>query len=167
MLLRFARFSSGPASPPHPMLWRPTLYSHVCLNLQICFSLSGFTTSVWIYHVEARIAQCLDSRLCVLGILVRFLTGSSQRFFSQTFKPTLDPTNLPTEEVRGSFTDTKQPERETDNYSSSSVAQQPKAGLGRLIVEVSRSHTFIHTHTHIHTYIHTYIHTFGRTPLNE
>jgi hypothetical protein len=34
-----------------------------------------------------------------------------------------------------------------------SVAQQPKSGLGRLSVEVSRSHT--HTHT------------LGRTPLNE
>ena len=37
------------------------------------------------------------------------------------------------------------------------VAQQPKECLGRLIVEVSRSHTIRHTHTH----------TQSRTPLNE
>jgi hypothetical protein len=37
-----------------------------------------------------------------------------------------------------------------NNYFS--VAQQPKSGLGRLIVEVSRSHTIRHTHTHKHTH---------------
>jgi len=75
--------------------------STCCLNLQICFSISGFTTSVRIYHVEARIAQCLYSRLCVLGILVWFLTGSRESFFSKTFIPALGPTNLPTQRERG------------------------------------------------------------------
>jgi len=42
-----------------------------------------------------------------------------------------------------------------------SVAQQPKSSLGRLSVEVSRSHTIRHTHTHTNT------HALGRTPLNE
>ena len=37
-----------------------------------------------------------------------------------------------------------------------SVAQHPKWGLGRLTVEVSRSHTIRHTHTHT-----------GRTPLHQ
>jgi len=31
------------------------------------------------------------------------------------------------------------------------VAQQPKSALGRLIVEVSRSHTIKHTHTDTHS----------------
>jgi len=30
------------------------------------------------------------------------------------------------------------------------VAQQPKLGVGALIVEVYRSHTIRHTHTHTH-----------------
>jgi len=38
-----------------------------------------------------------------------------------------------------------------------SVTQQPTSGLGRLTVEVSRSHTIRHTHTH----------TAGRTALDE
>jgi hypothetical protein len=104
--------------------------------------------------MEARITQCLDSRLCVLAILFRFLTGLNKPLFSKTFKQTLDPTNLPTQGVSGPFPDTKQPERETDNYSSSSsVTIQPKSGLGRLIVEGYRSHTHTHTHTHIYIYI--------------
>ena len=44
---------------------------------------------------------------------------------------------------------------------SSSVAQNPKSGLGHLTVEVSRSHTTRQLHTHTHT------HTHSRTPLNE
>jgi hypothetical protein len=40
-----------------------------------------------------------------------------------------------------------------DQYSSSSVVQQPNSGLGRLIFEFSRSHTIRHT--------------LGRTPLDE
>jgi len=35
------------------------------------------------------------------------------------------------------------------------VTQQPKFGLDRLIVEVSRSHTIRHTHTNRHTHTHT------------
>ena len=44
-----------------------------------------------------------------------------------------------------------------------SVVQKPNSGLGRLIVEDSRSHTIRQTHTHTHTHTHT----SGRTPLNE
>jgi len=33
-----------------------------------------------------------------------------------------------------------------------SVAQQPKSGLGRLVVEVSRSQLDTHTHTHTRTH---------------
>jgi len=40
------------------------------------------------------------------------------------------------------------------NFCFSLLAQQPFSGLGRLIVEISRSHTHRHT-------------TFGRTPLGE
>jgi hypothetical protein len=40
-----------------------------------------------------------------------------------------------------------------------SVAQQSNSGLGRLIVEVSISHTIRHTHTHTQTP--------SRIPLNE
>ena len=69
------------------------------------------------------------------------------------------------------------------------VAQQPKLGPGRLIVEVSKSHTHTHTthtphhthttshththttphthHTHTHHTTHTQSHTTGKTPLNE
>ena len=70
------------------------------------------------YHVEVRIAQCLDSRMCVVGIIVRFLTGSRETFFYKTCKPALDPTNLPTQLVRGPFPEPKQPECETENYRS-------------------------------------------------
>ena len=42
---------------------------------------------------------------------------------------------------------------------------QPKSGLERLIVEISRSHTHTRTHTHTHTHTHTYTH--GEIPLNE
>jgi len=38
------------------------------------------------------------------------------------------------------------------------MVQRPKWSLGRLTVEVSRSHTIRHTHTHTHTY--------DRTPLD-
>ena len=53
------------------------------------------------------------------------------------------------------------------------VAQQPKSGLGRLVVEVSRLHTDTrthahtrtraHTHTHKHTHTHTHTHTYPPT----
>jgi len=33
-----------------------------------------------------------------------------------------------------------------------SVAQQPKSGLGHLLVDVSRSQLDTHTHTHTHTH---------------
>jgi hypothetical protein len=42
-----------------------------------------------------------------------------------------------------------------------SVALQSKLGVGRLNLEVSRSHT-MRTHTHTHTHTHT-----GRTPLEK
>jgi hypothetical protein len=35
------------------------------------------------------------------------------------------------------------------------VAQQPNAGLGRLIAEVPRSNTIARAHTHTHTHTHT------------
>jgi hypothetical protein len=49
------------------------------------------------------------------------------------------------------------------------VAQQPKMGLGLLIVDVSSSLTDIHTHTHTHIYIYTHTHTYtpDRSPLNQ
>ena len=50
---------------------------------------------------------------------------------------------------------------EINNIIFFSVAQQPKAGFGRLIVEVSRSHTIRHTHTHTHS------HAPSITPLHE
>jgi hypothetical protein len=47
------------------------------------------------------------------------------------------------------------------------VAQQPKWGLGHLIVYVSRSHTRSQTHTHTrsqtHTHTHTHTHTLARS----
>jgi len=36
---------------------------------------------------------------------------------------------------------------------------QPHSGLGRLVVEVSRSHTTRHTHTHARTCTHKHTHT--------
>jgi len=105
--------------------------------------------------VEARIAQCLDSRLYVLEIPFRFLTGSREPLSSKTFKPALDPKNLLTQRVRGHFPESKQPELETDNYYSPSVVRQPKSGLGLLFVEVSSTHTIRHTHTHTQTHRHT------------
>jgi hypothetical protein len=42
------------------------------------------------------------------------------------------------------------------------VAQQPKLGPARLIVEVSKSHTHTHTHTHTQTQTHTHTHTQNR-----
>jgi len=44
------------------------------------------------------------------------------------------------------------------------VAQQPKSGLGRLVVEVSRLHTDTRTHAHTRTRAHTHTHTNTPTP---
>jgi hypothetical protein len=41
------------------------------------------------------------------------------------------------------------------------VTQQPKSGLGFLVVEVSKPHTDTNTHTHARTHAHT------TTPLND
>ena len=158
MSLHFARFSSGPASPQHCMLWRPTLYkmlpSPVAWTFK-CFSISGFTTAVRIYHVEAWIAQCLDSRLCVLGILVRFLTGSREPFFPKKFMPALDPTNLPTQRVRGGGL--------SQNQNSQNVKQKiillrllynspNQAWTASLLRFLNHTQLDTHTHTHIHTH---------------
>jgi hypothetical protein len=48
------------------------------------------------------------------------------------------------------------------------VQQETKSGLGRLVVEDSRSHiTRTHPPTHTHTQTHTHTHTLCRTTLNE
>jgi hypothetical protein len=41
------------------------------------------------------------------------------------------------------------------------VTQQPKSGISRLIVHVSKSHTIGHIHTYIHTHTHTNTHRVG------
>jgi len=59
-------------------------------------------------------------------------------------------------------------DRVTKGSLAFSVAQQPKSGLGHLVVVVSRSHTIrqTHTHTHTHTLTHTHTHTHSHTHIH-